>query len=245
MKNNCGKYKPYPAYKPSGVEWLGEIPEHWEVRKLKLCSRCNSGTLPENTNPNYEIEYLDIGNVDSEGNILATENYYFADAPSRARRIPKSTDTIISTVRTYLKAIVYLENIPKNFIVVVGIEKGSKQLSQEVEAGTKIIVATLQKFPFIEDEIKNLSGKRFAIILDEAYSSSSGEMPKSMKRVLNLNREDAIEKEISRRGRQKNISYFAFTATPKPKTLGLSYKIGSPGRIRTYNQPVNSRLLYH
>ena len=126
MKNNCGKYKPYPAYKPSGVEWLGEIPEHWEVRKLKLCSRCNSGTLPENTNPNYEIEYLDIGNVDSEGNILATENYYFADAPSRARRIPKSTDTIISTVRTYLKAIVYLENMPKNFMVVAGIEKGSK-----------------------------------------------------------------------------------------------------------------------
>lgn len=116
--------------------------------------------------------------------------------------------------------------------VVAGIEKGSKQLKQELEAGTKIIVTTLQKFPYIEEEIKNLPGKRFAIIIDEAHSSSSGEMTKSMKKVLNLNEEDdpeeddvtwedEIEKQLKSRGRQKNISYFAFTATPKPKTLEL------------------------
>jgi len=120
--------------------------------------------------------------------------------------------------------------------VVAAIEKGSKQLKEELEAGTKIIVTTLQKFPYIEDEIKALPGKRFAIILDEAHSSSSGEMSKSVKKVLNLNAEDddaeedltyedeidkVIEEQMKARGKQPNISYFAFTATPKPKTLEL------------------------
>ena len=117
--------------------------------------------------------------------------------------------------------------------VVAGIEKGSKQLKQELEAGTKIIISTLQKFPYIEEEIKALPGKRFAIILDEAHSSSSGEMSKSLKKVLNFNTEDDLEEDedrtyedeiidqIKARGRQPNISYFAFTATPKPKTLEL------------------------
>jgi len=116
--------------------------------------------------------------------------------------------------------------------VVAGIEKGSKQLKQELEAGTKIIVTTLQKFPYIEEEIKALPGKRFGIILDEAHSSSSGEMSRSLKKVLNLNTEDDPEEEdrtyedeiidqMKSRGRQPNVSYFAFTATPKPKTLEL------------------------
>lgn len=116
--------------------------------------------------------------------------------------------------------------------VVAGIDRGSQHLRAELEAGTKIIVTTLQKFPYIEEDIKNLPGRRFAIIIDEAHSSSSGEMSKSLKRVLNLNKEDdaeeedvtwedEIEEHIRSRGRQPNISYFAFTATPKPKTLEL------------------------
>lgn len=120
--------------------------------------------------------------------------------------------------------------------VTAGIDKGSKQLQQALEAGTKIIVSTLQKFPVIEEKMRALPGRRFAIILDEAHSSSSGEMSKSLKNVLNLNREDDPDEEdrtyedeiiaqMQARGRQPNISYFAFTATPKPKTLEL---FGSP-----------------
>ncbi len=130
--------------------------------------------------------------------------------------------------------------------VVAGIEKGSKQLKEELEAGTKIIVSTLQKFPYIEEEIHNLPGKRFAIILDEAHSSSSGEMSKSMKRVLNLNEEDDPEEEdytwedeiddqMKSRGRQPNISYFAFTATPKPKTLELFGVPHSDGSFKPFH----------
>lgn len=116
--------------------------------------------------------------------------------------------------------------------VVSGIEKGSSQLKGELEAGTKIIISTLQKFPYIEEKMKELSGKRFAVIIDEAHSSSSGEMSKSMKKVLNYNLEDdeqeddktyedEIIEQMKARGKQPNISYFAFTATPKPKTLEL------------------------
>lgn len=145
-----------------------------------------------------------------------------------------------------------LQNIIKDFEqnpgVVAGIKKGSKNLKKELEAGTKIIVSTLQKFPYIEDEIKSLPGKRFAIILDEAHSSSSGEMSKSLKKVLNINSEDDPEEEdktyedeiieqMKSRGKQPNISYFAFTATPKPKTLelfGMKQPDGSYIPFHTY-----------
>jgi type I restriction enzyme R subunit len=130
--------------------------------------------------------------------------------------------------------------------VVAGIEKGSKQLKRELEAGTKIIVSTLQKFPYIEEEIQDLPGKRFAIILDEAHSSSSGEMSKSLKKVLNLNTEDDPEEEertyedeiilqMETRRRQPNISYFAFTATPKPKTLELFGSLQADGSYKPFH----------
>lgn len=130
--------------------------------------------------------------------------------------------------------------------VVAGIDKGAKHLKEELEAGTKIIVTTLQKFPYIEEEIKALPGKRFAIIFDEAHSSSSGEMSKSMNHVLNLNSEDddeeedvtwedAIEEQIRSRGRQANISYFAFTATPKPKTLELFGVLQPDGSYKPFH----------
>ena len=106
--------KPYPTYKPSGVEWLGDIPSHWETQKLKFCSEMNGQTLPENTDPNLTISYVDIGSV-SQGKIEQTEKLSFKNAPSRARRAARKGDTIISTVRTYLKAIAYVgENDAKN-----------------------------------------------------------------------------------------------------------------------------------
>jgi type I restriction enzyme S subunit len=117
---NNMKLKPYPKYKDSGIQWIGEIPEGWEVHKLKYKTIINKKKLEDDVNPNYVINYLDISNVDSDGNILDIEEQIFEDAPSRARRIPGSGDTILSTARTYLKAIAYLENIPDNLIVSTG-----------------------------------------------------------------------------------------------------------------------------
>ncbi len=114
------KYKPYPAYKPSGVEWLGNIPAHWEVRRLKYLATVNDEALPETTDRDMEITYVDIGNVDSVGGITGTEDLVFEDAPSRARRIVRQGDVIISTVRTYLRAIARIESADTNLIVSTG-----------------------------------------------------------------------------------------------------------------------------
>ncbi|GAA0128727.1 restriction endonuclease subunit S [Methanococcus maripaludis] len=106
--------------KDSGIEWIGEIPESWEIHKLKYVTKINEETLPEKINNDFKIKYLDISNVDCFGNILNLEEVYYSDSPSRARRITKEKDTLVSTVRTYLRAIAYLKNIPNNLIVSTG-----------------------------------------------------------------------------------------------------------------------------
>ena len=123
--------------------------------------------------------------------------------------------------------------------VVENIDTTSRQLKQALESGKTIIVTTLQKFPVIAEEIGQLPGKRFALIVDEAHSSQSGESTKSLKAVLASGSleeaegeesgaetpeeelENAILAEMEKRGHLPNLSTFAFTATPKPKTLEL------------------------
>jgi len=123
--------------------------------------------------------------------------------------------------------------------VVENIDTTSRQLKEALEAGKTIIVTTLQKFPVIAKEIGELPGKRFALIVDEAHSSQSGESTKSLKAVLSSpsleeaeteeaeaatpeeELESTILAEMEKRGRLPNLSTFAFTATPKPKTLEL------------------------
>ena len=107
---------PDAQMKDSGIEWLGEIPAHWEVRKLKYLVKINKDTLTERTNKNFEFDYIDISSISENGLFLEPEKIKFKDAPSRARRIVKRGDTIISTVRTYLRAIEYFNDI-KNYTV--------------------------------------------------------------------------------------------------------------------------------
>jgi len=113
-------YPRYPAYKPSGVDWLGDLPAHWEMRRLKFMANINSEILPETTPSDYRIRYIDIGNVSSEGVITEAQEFEFENAPSRARRRVRAGDTLISTVRTYLQAIAYLETPATNQIASTG-----------------------------------------------------------------------------------------------------------------------------
>ncbi len=123
--------------------------------------------------------------------------------------------------------------------VVENIDTTSRQLKDALESGKTIIVTTLQKFPVIAKQIGELAGKRFAVIVDEAHSSQSGESTKSLKSVLAsgsleaaeleeaeaLTPEEELEvtvlAEMEKRGPLPNLSLFAFTATPKAKTLEL------------------------
>jgi type I restriction enzyme, R subunit len=137
--------------------------------------------------------------------------------------------------------------------VVENIDATSRQLKEALESGKTIIVTTLQKFPVIAREIGELAGKRFAVIVDEAHSSQSGESTKSLKAVLASDSleeaeqeeaaaatpeeelESTILAEMERRGPLPNLSTFAFTATPKPKTLELFGTKRADGRFAPFH----------
>ena len=110
--------KSYSNYKDSGVKWLGQIPQHWEVRRLKGMSSCNDESLSNNINPSTEIDYVEISDVNAHDGITGCTRYAFSDAPSRARRITRKGDVIVSTVRTYLKAVALIKE--DNLIVSTG-----------------------------------------------------------------------------------------------------------------------------
>ncbi|WP_041963750.1 restriction endonuclease subunit S [Sulfurospirillum cavolei] len=113
------KYQPYPQYKDSGVEWLGEVPEHWEVKRLKYFTTVNDETLSEKYDEDFEINYIDIGSV-TTGYIQNSEVILYSDAPSRARRIVREGDILVSTVRTYLKAIAPVSHSENGYIASTG-----------------------------------------------------------------------------------------------------------------------------
>lgn len=113
-------YKPYKKYKTTDCPWLKEIPEHWSIKRIKNVATYNDDTLDERTDPDFEINYVDISSVTLAGGIEKSETILFEKAPSRARRKVKHGDIIVSTVRTYLKAIAPISNPPENMVVSTG-----------------------------------------------------------------------------------------------------------------------------
>jgi len=111
-------------------------------------------------------------------------------------------------------------------------KKSAQELKASIEKGTRVIVTTLQKFPIISDIVAQNKEKTYAVIIDEAHSSQTGEAARHLRKALSLDEaesqdsgakslDEIIEEEIKRKGDQSNISFFAFTATPKPKTIEM------------------------
>ncbi len=115
-----GGYLVYPEYENSSIVWSERIPAHWEEKRLKDIATYNDEALVDTTDPDYELEYVDISSVNLIQGITNQEGMTFDKAPSRARRQVRDGDTIISTVRTYLKAIAAIRNPPDNLIVSTG-----------------------------------------------------------------------------------------------------------------------------
>ncbi len=158
-----------------------------------------------------------------------------------------------------------VKQIEQTIGVVNAIEKHSGELAEALVTGSPIIVTTLQKFPFVVDKVKELAGSNFAIIADEAHSSQTGEGTKSLKEVLRWNQgadvpedqedepdpptgEDLIRENMATRGRHSNLSFFAFTATPKDKTLetfGIAQSDGSfrPFHLYSMRQAIEERFI--
>lgn len=155
--------------------------------------------------------------------------------------------------------------------VVQKIDEDSRQLAKALEEGVPIIITTLQKFPFVTAQLAKLSEERgagsnshlptrkFAVIIDEAHSSQSGETATELKGVLGgaalrdkaqqmAKEEDTVDLEklfrsMAKRGKQPNMSFFAFTATPKHKTLAIFGRNGEPFHRYTMRQAIEEGFI--
>ena len=146
-----------------------------------------------------------------------------------------------------------MDHLP-GFIETIDKDKHAKDLKTAINDGARIIVTTLQKFPVIYKEIEAAKGKNFAIICDEAHSSQTGSAAAKLKIALaddadalrqyaeleekseeEVDKEEPILKELLKQGKHKNLSYFAFTATPKPKTLEIFGSEDSNGQFHPFH----------
>ena len=135
--------------------------------------------------------------------------------------------------------------------VVEKIDVNSAQLADSLTSGTRIVITTLQKFSFVLNKIRELPKRTYALIVDEAHSSQTGESAANLRRVLaatsleeaekeeggsdEYDPEEEILKALAARGPQKNLSFFAFTATPKHKTLEMFGTDGSDGKPEPFH----------
>ncbi|MBQ7644861.1 MAG: type I restriction endonuclease subunit R, partial [Spirochaetales bacterium] len=143
------------------------------------------------------------------------------------------TDRVVVD-RQLQKAITGIEH-KSGLIRVMDDKCTSDDLRRALEGNTKIIATTIQKFLYIADSTRKLSGKRFAVIIDEAHSSTAGKNMEALTKSLSSETdefetvEDRLVDEIRRNGKQPNVSIFAFTATPKPTTLQMFGRVNSKG----------------
>lgn len=140
--------------------------------------------------------------------------------------------------------------------MVEKIDKDSSQLADAISNGTRIVITTLQKFPFIIEKVGEFARGKYAIIIDEAHSSQGGKASTAMTNILSdktledayeadrlaeenvEDMEEKIAETIAKSGKQDNISFFAFTATPKAKTIekfGTYDAEGKPYAFHVYS----------
>lgn len=149
------------------------------------------------------------------------------------------TDRVVVD-RQLQKAIMGMEH-KTGLIRVMDDKCTSADLAVALNGNTKIIATTIQKFPYILDSVKGLKDKKFAVIIDEAHSSTSGKDMAAVTMALGSDNEaeadveDMISSEIKRNGKQSNVSMFAFTATPKPTTIQLFGKLNTKGQREAFH----------
>lgn len=110
------------SMKDSGIEWIGDIPKHWKIERLKDIVEINNNSLLSNTEKDFLLKYIEISNVNNQG-IISKDNIKeltFEDAPSRAKRIICEGDTIVSSVRPNLQALAYINSNETNLICSTG-----------------------------------------------------------------------------------------------------------------------------
>ena len=174
-------------------------------------------------------------------NSIAWAAHFLADLHDEADRKLFSTVTVVSdrnVIDSQLQDALFGFERTTGVVATIRSERGAKsgQLAEALAQGKKIIVCTIQTFPFALDAVRKLAateGKRFAVIADEAHSSQTGEAAKKLKELLSpeeiadlqdggeMSAEDILAAQMAARAGETGVSYVAFTATPKAKTLEL------------------------
>ena len=162
--------------KSSGVEWLGEVPEHWQTKPLKRWVRINALTLGDKTDPDFEFRYVDISSVKTGRLMKELEILRFKDAPSRARRVLKRGDTIISTVRTYLKAIWYVDKDSDDMIASTGFAV----LTPGKDVDPEYLGFVIQSSAFVNHVTANSIGIAYPAIAETMLGRFSVVMPPTL-----------------------------------------------------------------
>ena len=205
-----------------------------------------------------------------KSNSIAWTAYRLASLHDRDNNAVFSS-VIVVTDRTVLDA--QLQETISGFdhtlgaVETIGEDKSSRDLRDAINAGARIIVTTLQKFPVIYQEVDSAKGRNYAVIVDEAHSSQTGASALKLKAALadtedalreyaeiegkaedELDPDDKLIREMITHGRHKNLSFFAFTATPKPTTLemfGTEYEDGSfhPFHIYSMRQAIEEGFI--
>lgn len=154
------------------------------------------------------------------------------------------TDRVVVD-RQLQAAIIGMEH-KSGVIKVMDAKCSSADLKTALESNVKIIATTIQKFPYIVDSVINMKAKKFAVIIDEAHSSTAGKDMAAITKTLGsgeisisedgvYDAEDMIVDELARNGKQSNVSMFAFTATPKPTTLNLFGRVNKKGQREAFH----------
>jgi len=137
-----------------------QLPVGWDVRRLKFIASCNDEALPETTDPALEIDYVDISSVELELGIKSVDRLPFDEAPSRARRIARDGDTIVSTVRTYLTAISAIRDPSPDLVVSTGFAV----LRPMQDLDGRFLSYALQASRFVEAVVANSTGVSYPAI---------------------------------------------------------------------------------
>ncbi|HSW64103.1 MAG TPA: restriction endonuclease subunit S [Dissulfurispiraceae bacterium] len=166
---------PSVPLKPSGIPWLGDIPQHWETRPIKHWTKVNVRTLGQSTNHEFEFRYIDISTVRTGYLVRAPELMPFAKAPSRARRVLVAGDTIVSTVRTYLKAVWFVGQEAENLIASTGFAVFSPNPELEPE----YLHHVLQDASFVDQVTANSIGVAYPGIAETVLARFRVAIPPS------------------------------------------------------------------
>lgn len=153
--------------KPSGTPWLGDVPERWEVKPLKHWAGINRRTLSQNTDPDYAFDYVDISAVATGYLSTTPERMRFEASPSRARRIVQQGDTLISTVRTYLKAIYHVDRPWPDLIASTGFAV----LTPKPSIDARFFGFVLQSKTFVDQVVANSIGVAYPAISETRLGS--------------------------------------------------------------------------